>query len=241
MENEIYSNTYRIRYSEIDENLELPVYGIMNYLQDTATFHGEDVHAGLSRNIRLGSAWILADTQLHIYRAPRFNETMKVRTWPQNFKGMISVRNYLIESEVGERLVLASSHWLFMDMTAYRPMKVLPEDMEAYGVHPELVPDTDLGSRKVRPSGEAETFESFPVRRINLDTNRHVNNAEYVRLASGYLPEGFACGHLRIEYKKQAVLHDIIVPKRCTDGDRVYISLDTEDGEPYVIAEFTSR
>ena len=241
MENGKYANTFRVRYSEIDEELNLPVFGIMNYLQDVATFHGEDTGVGLIRNIGKGVAWILADTQLHIYRAPRFDETIRVSTWSQSLKGMIALRSYTIDSADGERLVTGTAHWIFMDMKNFRPMKITPEEKEAYGEHPEFAPEEDLGSRKVKPSGEAEIFESFPVREINLDTNRHVNNAEYVRIASGYLPEGFSCAHLRVEYKKQAVLHDVIVPKLYRDGGKYFVCLDAEDGETYFAAEFTPR
>ena len=49
--------------------------------------------------------------------------------------------------------------------------------------------------------------------RHHLDTNRHVNNAQYVAIARELLPVDFALGELRVEYRKAAVLGDVMYPK----------------------------
>ena len=57
-------------------------------------------------------------------------------------------------------------------------------------------------------------------------------------MAEEYLPEGFKTGELRVEYKKEAVLADIICPKVSVEEHRVFVSLENETGTPYAIAEF---
>ena len=59
---------------------------------------------------------------------------------------------------------------------------------------------------------ETEERESFQVAKHHLDINHHVNNAQYIKMAEEYLPEGFALKEMQTEYKKAAMLHDVIVP-----------------------------
>ena len=48
-------------------------------------------------------------------------------------------------------------------------------------------------------------------------------------MAMAYLPENFAIRQMRAEYKKSALLHDIVVPIIVTEADRVTVSLCSED------------
>ena len=47
----------------------------------------------------------------------------------------------------------------------------------------------------------------------DLDTNQHVNNAQYISMILDQLDCTDDLHELRAEYKKQAVLGDIIIPR----------------------------
>ena len=51
----------------------------------------------------------------------------------------------------------------------------------------------------------------------------------------------FAIRQMRAEYKKSALLHDIVVPIIVTEADRVTVSLCSEDEAPFVVVELTGR
>ena len=72
----------------------------------------------------------------------------------------------------------------------------------------------------------------------HLDTNHHVNNGQYVRMAQDYIPEDFSIHQMRAEYKKQAVLGDVIVPEVSYDQGKWIVSLCDEKKNPYAIIEF---
>ena len=82
--------------------------------------------------------------------------------------------------------------------------------------------------------------ESFTVQKHHLDTNHHVNNGQYVLMAQEYIPADFAVKQMRAEYKSQAVLDSVIIPKVHEDEENgIYtVSLDSPDGETYAIVEF---
>ena len=77
----MYSFESRIRYSEVDQNQELSVTGIINYLQDCSTFQSEDLNLGVTYLQEHHRAWWLSSWQIVIERYPRLGEEIIVSTW----------------------------------------------------------------------------------------------------------------------------------------------------------------
>jgi len=71
----------------------------------------------------------------------------------------------------------------------------------------------------------------------HLDVNLHVNNAQYVAMACEVLPEKFEICGIRAEYKRAAVLGDVIILKRAVEEEKYLISLCAEDGSIYANVE----
>ena len=78
---------------------------------------------------------------------------------------------------------------------------------------------------------------SFPVRKYHIDTNEHVNNCQYVQMALEVLPEETRVRQIRVEYKKSAVLGDVIFPKVAREENRIVTELCDENGKPYAVIE----
>ena len=68
-----------------------------------------------------------------------------------------------------------------------------------------------------------------------LDNNGHVNNGQFVHLAMSYAPKERAWQELRVTYKKQARPGESLTPVVCEDGERVLITLSTD--EPACLVE----
>ena len=72
----------------------------------------------------------------------------------------------------------------------------------------------------------------------HLDTNHHVNNGQYVRMATAYLPETFVIRELRVEYRSQAMLGDTIRPVRYEMPDGYLVALQDSAGKAYCVVRF---
>ena len=118
-------------------------------------------------------------------------------------------------------------------------VRVLPEMVEKYDVKERL--QMDYAPRKIAVPQGGIRQEPFRVERQHLDGNHHVNNGQYISMAMAYLPENFAIRQMRAEYKKSALIHDIVVPIIVTEADRVTVSLCSEDEAPFVVVELTGR
>ena len=86
---------------------------------------------------------------------------------------------------------------------------------------------------------KGKTMSSLIVARHHLDTNHHVNNGQYVRMARELMPEDGVPKRLRVEYKNQARLGDEIVPVCYQEEHKHIVSLNDVNGAPYAIVEIT--
>lgn len=234
-----YQFESRVRYSEMDTGHRLTLTSIVDYFQDCSTFQSEACGNGLDFLAAKNRVWMVLSWQIDILRRPLLGEKITVQTWPYDFKAFYGYRNFALLDEAGGYLGKANSVWVFMDSVAGRPAKILPEDISGYSVEPML--DMETSSRKMRIPPKSVPQDSFPVCRHHLDTNNHVNNGQYISMAEEYLPAGFETSRLQVEYRRQARLHDIIVPMVHEEPGKVDVSLCGESGEAYAVVAFSER
>lgn len=120
-------------------------------------------------------------------------------------------------------------------------MIVTPEIGDVYGVHDPL--EMDYAPRKIKLPESGEKKDGFLVKEYHLDTNHHVNNRQYVQMATEYLPHMESeIKELRAEYRKQAVLGDKIIPVVYTvNSKEIVVALDGEDQKPFAVVQFFLR
>lgn len=236
----MYQFDSRVRYSETDEQGRLSLTGILNYLQDCSTFQSEDIGLGIAYLKEHHRAWWLSSWQIVIDRYPVLGEKIVMSTWPYDFKGIYGYRNFTIQDSEGRYLVRANSIWFFYDTKQMRPAKIQESDVQSYGnVQKKL--DMDYAPRRIALPAEYEERDAFPVMKHHIDTNHHVNNAQYVAMARELLPDDFQIRELRVEYKKAAALGDIMVPRVSRTEDGCVVALCDETGAPHAIVWLGER
>lgn len=227
----MYTFKSRVRYSEIDADGRLGILGMMNYLQDGSTFHSEDAGVGVDYFQKNHKAWMLSSWRIRIEELPKLGETILVGTWPTAFKGLHGFRDFVIQNKAGMPLVTAHSVWFLYDTQRHLPLRVSQADQEPYG---EPEPPLDMGEDpgKIRLPEAMEEGEPVWILRHHLDTNCHVNNAWYVEMARDALPERIKIREIRADYKKAALLEDIVTPRigRGPAGEWI-VALEGRNGE----------
>lgn len=231
----MYNFTSRVRYSEVGVTRELTVPGIIKYLQDCSTFQSEDIGLGIDYLAAQNRAWWLSSWQIIIDRCPRFGEEIIIGTWPYDFKGFYGYRNFTIQDNQGNYLARANSIWFFFDTEAGRPTKVTAADIRGYGTGEEPKLEMGYAPRRIEIPGEYQEAEPIPVGRHHIDTNHHVNNAQYIEIAREVIPNDVRITELRVEYKKAAVFGDIIYPRITATPEGHIIALGDQNGVPYAI------
>lgn len=235
----MYSFNSRIRYSECDSECKLRLEALLNYFQDASTFQSEELGAGFSYLVPRNLVWVLASWQIEIIRLPGLGEEVEIGTFPNDFKGFLGSRNFFMRTMSGEMLAKANSLWTLLNFDTMKPIAAPKELTDKYQLEPAL--EMENAGRKILFDGEKVLLEPIIVRKQHLDSNHHVNNAQYVSMAVDCLPEDFSLGKMRVEYKKQAHLNDILIPCVVNQEGKVLVSLQGEDGAVYVNAEFVAK
>lgn len=236
----MYTFQSRIRYSETDSEGCLDLISLMDYFQDCSTFHSEDLGLGLEYLKRNHLVWVLSSWQIEILRYPRLCETVEIGTFPYEFRGFLGYRNFFMRTAGGEWLARANSLWSLLNTDTGKPAQSPGEMLQGYRLEERL--DMEYAPRKIAIPQGGEQAEPIVIKKHHLDTNHHVNNAQYVNMALELVPEdALPTGRvrrLRAEYKKQAFLEDVLYPYMVKTPDCFLVSLRNAGGAPYVNVEF---
>ena len=228
----MYKFESRVRYSEVDETGLLAVPKIVDYFQDCSNFQSDSLGVGREflEERRLG--WVLSFWQIVIERRPKQGELIRVGTFPYDFKSILGMRNFLLEDMEGARIVSANSIWTLLNMETGKPVKAGEDIVSRYTLEEPL--PMEYASRKLKMPVEGEEFAPVTVGRERMDTNRHMNNAQYVSIAMNYIPYDMEIHEMQVEYKKQAYVGDNIYPFVAKLDGGLAISLRDSEGQPYI-------
>lgn len=244
----MYSLEGRVRYSECDEHGNLSLLSMINYLQDCTTFHSEDIGRGVAYMSERGLAWLIAAWQIEISELPRFTDHIQVSTWCHTMARTMAVRNFTITRPDGTELVRADSLWFVYDAKAGRPIRI-PADQHVY-LSDEPPLDMPPTKRRLPVEGPFVEAPAITVGELHLDTNRHVNNAQYLGMAVNALAEVYGAEvagrttdirRICVQYKRQALLGDIIVPRLHAEGTTCTVDLADEQGDSFSVVRIELR
>lgn len=227
----------KVRYSEVGEDGRLTLPSIIRFFQDAYIEYGNAVGYGMKSMEGTSKAWFLGFWQICIRRRPSMEEKLSVGTASYEVKDFFDRRNFLMYDEKKELLAFANSVWLYVDTKRKRPIKY-PLSEEERAMIEEEYPMKKANRKIALPEGIFVQCEAFPIRKSHIDTNSHVNNCEYLRIAVDFLPEAFEeekIRQVRVEYKKPAVLGDVLYPRYIFRKDEgiLYMELCNEEGEAF--------
>ena len=228
-----------VSFSETAPDSKIRITEMIDYYQDACTAQSAEAGVGMEVLRRQGFGWVVSSWQIVVNRYPELDERVRVGTAPYQFKGVMGLRNFRMETEDGEILSYANSIWSFINTEKQTLARVTPEVADAYELEEKI--DMDYAPRKIRIPETLAAREPIEVRYHHLDSNGHVNNAQYISMAEDLIPEGRRAGQIRVEYRASALPGDVIMPYVHEDpmeGMYTAVLADT-DMNPYVIVEFS--
>lgn len=232
----MYTFDSRIRYTEINHyKATMDPSSIINYFQDCSTFQSEDLNVGLSYLEKRKKVWLLLSWNLQILKQASLGDYITVGTWPYAFKGFYGYRNFIMKDRNDKVIAVADSIWVYMDIESSCPIQV-PDDNGGYVL--EAAYPMEHKGRKIALPRELDAYPSFPVIKSNIDSYNHVNNGQYIKMAEEFLADDFVVSNMRVEYKRQALLGDIIYPSISHLDNKYLVLLANDEGKPFAVVEF---
>lgn len=248
----MYTMDARVRYSELDATGRLSTMGLINFLQDTSIFHCEDVGRSVASLAEEGFAWYILTWDITINHLPKLGERIHVRTWVPGMRGLLCSREFVMESDEGDELVRATSSWVFFDVNQGRAIRIPEAEAAYFSADFDEVPP-HRSRRSFRPTSDPVGLSPITVGVQHIDTNMHVNNAQYIRIAresvfeaarEGLVEQGVATAtrelplHLEVEYRNMARLGDVLTPHVFVEDGSVLVSLDGDE-KPSALVRFS--
>ena len=236
----MYEYKIRIGFSDCDTNKTFTLTSLIDAFQDCSTFQSEDLGVGFDVLTQHNLVWVINYWELNILRLPKLCDYVTVGTYPYDFKGCFGFRNFYMKDEKDEYIVKANSMWTLVDTISSRPSKAPQFISQAYELEQKL--DMTYNPRKVLipETNDVLTLEKDPIhiQLHHLDSNHHVNNGQYVKLAMSALGEEENIASLRIDYRKQAHLGDTIYPVVYKTDNKSIVALYDENKSAFSVAEF---
>ena len=235
----MYSLNYKVTTSSCDRNGKLKIFSALQMMQDCSEMWIESEPTVKKFFNDQNMAQLLATRQVDIVRLPLFKEDLTVTTSVYEVKPMFGFRNTFIRDAKGEPCLKTWSMGAFVDLSTGR-LKRIDEATIASIAIDEKQEMSYRDRRIILPHEGGVTLDPVRVMRADIDYNRHMNNAHYVRIAMELLPEDFEVKGMRMEYRAPAKLGDMLTPTIFNQGDTITVSLAIAS-ETSAIIEFTNH
>lgn len=191
----VVSRSRAVRLGDVDERGRLRLDATARYLQDVAT----DDTAGteLDEGEGGGFSWVVRRTMIDVRRAAGLDENVELSTFCSGTGRSWAERRTSVTGSRGASIE-AVSLWIRIDLSSGRPTGLGDRFIEIYG---PTAAERRVSTRLQLPAPpEHAERHPWPIRRVDLDPLRHVNNAVHWSIVEESLPEGSRRGRGEIEY-----------------------------------------
>lgn len=236
-----WQDSFLVREFEVDTDGFALISVIANHMQHTAGVHAAALGYSMQALLEQQTAWILNRFTFHIHRYPRAGETIHMETWPSGADRMLAYRDFELFDDEGALVLAGRTAWLILDLVRRRPMGTSEEILELGKLY-ERKARVEGVSRMPRIQTEPVREVLIPVRRSDLDINRHVNNVKYLEWVLETIGEGAAMprpSFVDIQFKAESTYGDTVVARRhpdTEDGFTVHQIVHHPDGKELTIA-----
>ena len=235
---ERWEDTFSVVSYEADFRRRLSLYALFNRFQDLAGIHAAYLQVGYDSLREMRLAWILSRIKVQIQSLPSWGSTVHLATWPKGIDRLFALRDFCLTNENHETLAAATSAWLLVDIDKGRPRKIetLPADLQfphaPHAIHEPL--------DKIQiPEGLLPVFEK-PVWLSDIDTNSHVNNAQYAKwICDCFSQDQFTTRRIasvQINYLEETLLDDTVgvfkIPPDISAGEYFLEGISRKKGTP---------
>ena len=201
----LFEMKYDLRTSDFDKFNHIKPASVLDLFQDAAGRHAEEIGVGFEAMKEHSYFWVLIKIRFQVISQPSFQQKVIVKTWPLAPNKFIYRREYSIENENGDKLIVGSSEWVVMHSQRRRLVSA-----------PDLYPFSDDFHPVMNFEEKLEGVEDFEANTSSysitpgfseLDVNNHVNNTKYANFVFDAInpKEEFDIDVFQIDYRKEVL------------------------------------
>ena len=127
----VYSKTFIIPESSIDENGHVNNVAYVQWMQDIAVEHYSSIGGVNAQGA--DATWVVREHRIE-YLLPAFaGEEIEIRTWVENIRRVRSLRKYeFARKSDGKILVQGETDWVFVDVNSGHPLAIPDEVVKVF-------------------------------------------------------------------------------------------------------------
>jgi acyl-ACP thioesterase len=216
----MYSLRYKVTTSTCDSEGRLKLYSALQMMQDCSEMWIDSEPTARKFFNDNNMTQLLATRQVEVVRVPRFKEDLTVTTSIYEVLPMYGFRNTFIRDAKGQPCYRTWSMGAFVDLATGRLARLSDDAIASLTLEPKQEMNY-RGRRIILPKQDGTVLDPVSVMRADIDYNRHMNNANYVRIAMELLPDGFEVTDMRVEYRIAAKLGGMATLLTTNKGQRL--------------------
>lgn len=232
-ENEYIQNTI-VLCGQCDSLMRFKTESIFMIFQDMASRHA--VYLGVDDSSLLkndNAMWVVSKTKVKINKLPRWNDEIRVRTWPMGAEGVRCNRCYQIIKD-GEVLINGITEWVIIDATTRSLRKI---ETTSYPNDVDWIKEKSIEDR-FRRFKDDFTEEDLVYKRLirsgDIDVTHHVNNVTYITMLLDTFSvvelENMTIGEMEVSYLNESLEGELLSIFKKKREDGTYFSIKKEDG-----------
>ncbi|MCI9031134.1 MAG: hypothetical protein HFK09_01250 [Clostridia bacterium] len=175
-----HSSEITVALDELDFLERLKPAAALQYFQDLATVHADEIGIGFEEMSARNMLWVLSKLSVKYYRSPKVGEKITVTTFPRKPSMAYALRDYYVTDKDENVIMSGSSKWLVIDKDNHMIRRCSP----LFSYSDEVYFPNDPFENANKTVSDARDTEmrlamSDMVRLTDIDRNRHMNNARY--------------------------------------------------------------
>lgn len=242
MNNRLIHNS-RVPVSRCDKKGYMDMQGVFTLFMDMASEHAVEIGMGMDALLHKGLIWLAVKSKMKIHRMPQMFSHITATTWPARPGRIRCDRLYKLE-QGGELLIEGKTEWVMYEPATGKMRKMengYPQDLQ---VHPEIVCEGSYARIKDDFDG-CEAVDTYTVKATDLDTSRHMNNVEYIKLVLGVFHSDelaqMDIAEMEIAYKNQCYEGEQLTIRKKQIENGYDIGIFKADGTPGALARIVLK
>lgn len=227
------SETMQMTTEHVDFKGNLKLDVMMRLFQEAAIADvsklGFPPHVTFAKNL----LWVLAKEYVEIYRLPKFEEKVVVKSWPGKRYMFIFERHYEIADELGNVLVRSTGLWSLINRETRKVADPVKEGIDIQGT----LHGDEIRCPMRLSFDELSDKTLFSPKYSQIDINGHLNNTAYFTVALDLIPIDFIKKNdpksFWVSFKKEIKLGDevtinygLLDNTYCFESDNFQIKID---------------
>lgn len=213
---------------DINNLKELSNTSLLSYLEDVACMHSEIAGFGVSNMDIIKRTWILLSWKIKVIKRPKFNDTVKVKTWSRLIEKFYAFRDFKIYNKDDELIAIATSKWIFVNIEKGKIVKVTDDVASKYEAENIAVFEEKDLEKLSEPNNFINKID-YKITKNMIDINKHLHNIYYYDIAREALPEELnELNEFEIMYKHEIKLGENVKAIYSKQDDCHYVTIKNE-------------